>query len=294
MNFTAIPGRPVYEPSGRARWDRLLLAAHGVLGVIIVVAVGMNWCYQVGLGFVPLPFAAAMPVAFVVYEAIGWGHCRSKLIASVFGLVAGVGFIVAQYYFDMVTTLGPESALRVDMLPPFVKHRMSTNRMTFSDGPSPPQKPGSNSDRAFNWMLFVAELGLVPLGMIAAADFRARYTYCEKHGCWMVPTSIQCAAGTGKRLVAALKEGKLGSVVEELALVDGRHQAFCEVKFEHCPISREPTWTSPVYLTLTEFDTPANKRFPNRLAHEWCLTDDETAKFQTRIVALASSCEKPP
>ena len=71
-----------------------------------------------------LPAGAALVLGVAMRFAGGFGHCRSRLVATFAGALVGALMYLGYYHFHFVAEVGQRGIARVDLLPRFIKWRM--------------------------------------------------------------------------------------------------------------------------------------------------------------------------
>ncbi len=186
MKATPFPGRKFYSCSGSVNWTRFLPLAALALGVSGLLAGFMYLLFRWGHYYlVIVPLILGLAVGGLVILAVRQGHCRSRLIAGLTGLVCGFVLYIGYFYVGMVND--PLFRLFGDArsLPQYVRYRMETDVFQDSHAPSKDkEKERSRRGRnqaGFHWATFAFEF-LGVLGIAAAGGIRwARKPYCE--GC---------------------------------------------------------------------------------------------------------------
>jgi hypothetical protein len=247
---STIPARTCYRSSGRVDWPRFLPRALLTFIVALILAALLDEAYAVGwyIGIF-MPLLAVLPVAGLAYWTIAAGHCRNVVIATLFGLLAGLVLYLGFYHIGLIHQVGLDNAHRVDWLPKFIAIQKAKEVWVEVGDPNPAGQP----DRVqviFNWFIFAMELALVLLATTLRGWARAGRSYCDGCGNWKELTLLTFRRGSGKEIVEGLAHGDL-AVLNELQTVTAQpHAAYTGVAVEFCPKTSESM--CPVYFSIRE------------------------------------------
>ena len=244
MRANLLPERPSYKSSGGVNWLRfvpwLLLALVGsaVLAGLMFLLFKAGHYYII---FVPL--VAAVGVAGLMNLVVAKGHCRNRLVAALCGLLAGCVLYFGYYYIGMVYALGTEMAAHPRVLPAYIRFRMATDVLRDThdyhkhDDEEPSRARGGSSFS--NWMFFWIETVLV-LGLSAGgALVRARKTYCEKCGRWMLREVTQFEPQKSDQLVQAFQVGSARQLAELCVTPVYSTLPNTSLALEYCPSMKD-------------------------------------------------------
>ena len=245
--MSASADRPRYRPSGRVDLDRLPAALALLAATSAAVAAG--YCAMIAGGVYFAAISIFFPVAAVAVAprvAVRRGHCRSPVLAGVFGAVCGLAGYLGYFHLDQCLRWGVPW-VAVERLPGYVAFRMETDDWQVVDRgavlrPKPPA-PGVRPVRAlakanwrtWNWGGFFFEalaLAVVPLvtGVKTAAE-----PYSERRRRWCSRESLTLAPAAGSALRQALADGTVAAWVEAGPRKVGAHQEHCKVSVWYTP-----------------------------------------------------------
>src|SRR5271165_5008686 len=120
--MTAAPSpRPRYRPSRRVDWKRFLPWALFTACLALALAAGMNWLFQRGwYWFIAVAFFAAAIAAGFISTAVGAGRCRFPAFGLLFGFSIGLLLYGGDFYFGMISLVGPEAITRLGRFPRYI------------------------------------------------------------------------------------------------------------------------------------------------------------------------------
>ncbi len=251
MSIPTVSLRSTYRRSGQVSWPRfvpyvlLTFLVSLVMAVCLCLAFERGWYY-----FLITPAIASLPAAGVAYLAVGGGHCRSRIVAGVFGILAAALLYLGYFHVHFVSIVrpiaGPAAIYRVDCLPGFISFRMRTDVVVDERGKE-------RQEGVFmNWLKFGLEFFIV-IGLAAAAAVtRSGRVYCERCRCWARRLAAHLPPGTARIVERALRPGCL-ETLPEVAAIEGQPKSpFAQITLEYCRRSTGPDAACPVYLTAKE------------------------------------------
>src|SRR5262249_55247579 len=195
---------PPYEPSFGVNWAVFLpctllpLVAAGV-GAYVLQALFTSGHYWLLIS----PTLVAFPVAGLVMVPVALGHCRSRVVGALLGLLAGLVLYVGQYHVDLIQHHGPQVALRLDLWPGRLAWRKEMERQVRVGGVGGGQPRGGLVQ---NWLNFAMELSLVLSLTVGAGLSLAGRPYCARCRRWMRREVAFLPSGSGDRVVWAVEE----------------------------------------------------------------------------------------
>lgn len=218
----------------------------------VLFRAGYYWIF-----IVPLVFTIA--TATLVAAAVYWGQCRNRWLGGTLGLACGLTTYLGYFYCDMVAAVGPDVQGRLDLLPAYIFHRVTTDVSTSTHNPNPQvQRPIV----FLNALTFVAELGLFVCYVPLVGWHTAERAFDPQRGRWSTLKYIVLPQGTSERIKHALASGTLGPVLQT-------HEAIPpQVNTPHCLLTLEllRTADSPVViLSAREFRMPGQVSLINDL-----------------------------
>src|SRR5438552_2831720 len=138
---TDSPPQPeTYRPSGKVNWARFLSTLILAVCVSMVMAFVLCWAFIHDWYYsLVVPAGAAFMVGLAMRLAVGFGHCRSPLVATLAAALAGALMFLGYYHFHFVSIVGQRAIMRVDRLPNFITLRMRNDFSLDKNGqPKPP------------------------------------------------------------------------------------------------------------------------------------------------------------
>ena len=218
------PPRGWFSPLTFPPLALLTLAVAICMGWVLAFAFRSGWYYA----FVT-PGGLALPVVGAVFLAVGWGHCRSKTVAVLLGVAAGLVLMVAYFYFDMRERFGPAVEGQVELLPRYIAWRMATD-VEIDPGGRPQPTP-----QFLNWMFLALDTLIVIVIPAGAAAVRAGRGYCGRCRRWLRQQLAYAPPGSAKRLAELWQAG----TIEEfppLTAYEASPGAACSLfRLEFCP-----------------------------------------------------------
>src|SRR5713226_657255 len=235
-----------YRPSGKVNWARYLPALILVLCISVIMAFVLCWAF-IHDWYYPffLPAVAALIVGIAMRSAVAFGHCRSRLVATLAGALVGAIMYLGYYHIHFVAEVGRRGISRADLLPGFIKWRMRNDfSVDQNDRPLPPRP-------AWNWTRFGIDLALAMTIVAGLARSRASRPYCEFCRRWMRKYLFVAAPGTGQVLAEALTRGE----IDKLGIIEPYpirlHSTLIDV--EYCPGRSGSESPCLTYITVSEF-----------------------------------------
>jgi len=254
MKEKLFPGRTYFKSSGGTDWGKFLPWLVVPFAVAALLAGVMFWLYSVGHYYVVfVPAVAAVAVAACVKLAVGKGHCRSRWVGAVAGVVAGGLLYFGYYYFGMVHHLGPEAAGRLDLLPTYIRVRIQTDvlRDTHDSRRNDESLRRPSRNTAMNWVTFGIEVIVVFGFTTAAALGRARKPYCESCGRWMRREVTHFDPAQLPELTEAFRNGAARSLAAQCAKPVFATVPHAMLAAEICPSVHDGMARDcPVYVSL--------------------------------------------
>jgi len=179
--------------------------------------------------------------------AVGFGHCRSRLVATLSGALVGALMYLGYYHLHFVAEVVRRGIARVDLLPKFINWRMRNDfRVGRNDKLLPPRPPS-------NWIRFGIDLALAVTIVAGLARSRVGRVYCESCGRWTRKHMFVAAPGIGQILAEALKHGD----IEKLRTIEpypvGFLQPSTPIDLEYCPGMGNSQSHCFAYITVSEF-----------------------------------------
>lgn len=254
-----IPGSrqtQAYQSSGRVRWGALFPMAVATLAAAAVMAIVLYWVFRAGFYFIiVVPALAAAPLFFLVPRAVTVGHCRSRLVGGLLGLVAGAILYLGYYHAGLVDAIGIENVHRVDILPDYIRFRMATD-IGKDFPPRSPSGDEESSDEFGNWLAFVLELGLIA-GLLAWLGVkRSGRAYCETCRNWMSQALVTLPPGQGVEIVEWLDAGGTGPLAwqgpPDAKPDTKKARKSTAVLVDRCPAPSPGADPCPAYVSVKE------------------------------------------
>jgi hypothetical protein len=284
MAKDVLRNRVHYRSSGRIGWMFFALVIPVTAGAAILLAALLSLALQAGLYFAAY---AACGVA-VPLSMIGWwgtrvGHCRNRLIAVLYGVLAGATMYFGYYYIDLAASRGFGEIPPLKALAGHIQFRLRHDRWQ-----KPMQRDPPGPIAEVNLFVFGAELFLVT-AIAAIGPFRmSRAVFCEEAGTWAVCHYYALRSGAGSRLHEAVERG--GWAIDPIRFKKLPVRVgvpFCEVIVEECPVS-EGESNGCVYLSVREIDATGRWRFQHRsdfgyLVRQCQLSPSEVRQLKDRI-----------
>src|SRR5262245_51721711 len=182
--------RRCYQSSGKVDWVRLLLFSPVLIAAVLGIARCQSWAFQRGWYFIVVtPLIAAIPVGVAARLVIGWGYCRSSILAAFIGGAAGLAAFIGYFHMHLIALAGPAMIGRCDVLAAFIRFRMATH--VIADQLQAPNE-------VYNWILSGVELIVITAIAAAFALTRSTRAYCEGCRSWMRRQIASTPPGTGR------------------------------------------------------------------------------------------------
>jgi hypothetical protein len=292
--------RSAYRPSGRVHGPVFVALTMLTLLTAVVMAGLLYLAFHAGIYLLGIaPLVATLPVAGMAYWAVGASHCRSRALAGLLGLVAGLVVYFGYYHLDLLSWIGFGHAHRLDLLPRYVLFRVHTDVVRDVGHGQINQQP-QNPDTVqlvFRWFFFGMDLAVaagVPLGVAVA---RAARAYSEEHGCWMTREIVACRPECADLLLDALTTHDHEAFAEALTPAVNQNHGYAELALDVVPAAVERPTLGEVYLTLAEVGPAvanANRRHRKVLARRWRLDLEEAAAVAARFASVGAAFSGPP
>jgi len=257
-----LPSQPMtYRPSGKVNWARFLPALIFPIGVCMAMALLLSWAYfhEWYYSFIA-PGLAATVTGSALYLAVLIGQCRSRLVATVVGILVGAALYLGYYHAHVVSQLGWQGIARVDLLPKLINQRMRFGvwGVNINKNPWPPNP-------VWNWTRFGIDLVLVMAIVAGLGRSRAGRAYCESCDRWMRKHSFVAAPGLGQILADALKH----SEIDRLETIESYPVRFMQpstlIDVEYCRGLSDSESACVTYMTVSEFsDQPPSAEISSR------------------------------
>jgi hypothetical protein len=241
-----------YRLSGKVNWARYLPALVIPIGAGLAMAAVLCWAFAHDWYYsLILPVVAALIAGISARGAVVLGHCRNRIVAGLFGALAGAILYLGYFHFHFVSLVGWSGIGRVDMLPGFVRFRMQTDAAVDRNGQMRPPLP------ARNWSYFGIELVLAVTIVAALSVSRAGRAYCEPCRRWMRRLLMTAAPGSGPPLADALIQDRLESLTSIDAVMPKVRQPSTLIELEYC--RRHANSPSPclAYISVREVNRDA-------------------------------------
>ena len=254
MHATSLAGRTSYAASGSVDWTRfspLLLLA------LLASALGAGLLYLLltwGFYFIIIvPVIFGLGVAALMNLTVAKGHCRSRFVGGLAGLVCGVVLYLGYYYVGMLAMIGTENAARIDFLPEYISFRLNSD--VSRDSHSPARDENQPAPRAGRFFLNVFAFGAEFIGIMvltAGGGFRrARKPYCEGCKRWMERELTQFDPEKASVLIDAIKNGSAPSLAGLCAAPAFPSVPNTTLAVEFCPSVKEGGLRScPVFASV--------------------------------------------
>lgn len=204
--------RTRYAPSGEISIPLL-----GVMvGPLLVVSVALAFALA-GMRYTPfslviyLPIIAGVILGFVGGWLLRQAHVRNSTVAWSAAVVLGLITYLGQFHALAIFEWGWMAVPRIDLLPVLIYHDVNNWVIGAAAGP----QQGGNPLPAINWILFIAELGLlcaVAGALMAAATAKV---YCERCQNWASELSCTLPMDGAPLVLQKLLGGRL----QELAVI---------------------------------------------------------------------------
>lgn len=253
--MASVYGVQPYTRSGAVDWGRYVpwalacFAVAGLMSVVLAMLGEWGWYY-----YVIIPVLTALPAAAMLHKAVLWGHCRSRSVALVTGMLAGGILYFGSFYTDMVRIGGAEIAPRVELLPGFIAARMETDQVKDLD-----RVIEANVGR--NWLFFVLDgVGICLLVGLAAFEATGR-AYCEECRRWLSQANAHLAAGLAQQVSEALVARRLSALAELPSYDSEPAEANTLLTIEYCPGRLQGTSRCAAYVSVAE-QAPAGESNP--------------------------------
>lgn len=260
-------------------WPRFLPAA--LLTLLVAAAMAYVWflAFGAGLGYwLATPIVLVLPVGLAGYLAVGFGHCRNRVVAGTLGVLAALVFHAGYFHADLVNQKGRATLTRLDMLPEFIATRMANDGIRINNQLLP-------RSELYNWFYSSVELLVISLLVGAAAVYRSQKAYCESCHRWMRSIGLQAKPGASTDIAEALDTGDWSDVPITIGQMSAFARARSWLDFEYCPGAREKGSGCAAYLTLKEFTGSTEPQ--QVLMAQGRLEPDELDAIAGRVAALA-------
>ncbi len=252
-----LSNRKYYRPSGHTNWpvflpNALLTFCGSVIGAWLLAFLFRHGFYFVLI--IPILFGLAM--GGLVMLAVKQGHCRSRFVGAVLGVVAGLLLHLGYYYFDLWHTIqvGPPA---ITILPNYIRFRLHTDRLR--DTHSGSDKDDHNSPRSdgfyINCVIFLAEMGIV-LGFVAGAGYRrASRPYCERCRRWMERSITRFDPLKSDALFEAIKAGSASSLASLTGTPEFSTVPNASLALDFCPsLKGTGSHECPAFVSIKRID----------------------------------------
>ncbi len=298
MARPTLEGRNFFRSSGRVNWVRFL--PWSALAFVAAVSLAGLLFFLFSIGFyllVVVPAVAGLGVSAMVILAVKKGHCRSRLIGALLGILAGFILYFGYYYIGMVHDLGLEYAGEFNVLPKYIQFRMKTNTVREVGAPTPDASENKpRSDRQyFNWGWFVFEFGSI-LFLACGGGLRwSARPYCERCQNWMKRESTTFKPELGPGFVEALRIGSVQSLAALFTSPQKPGIPHTAVAVDYCPNLKEGrSSTCSVYMSIKQVTTKAKGVTTNSfeqskgkmLLRQILVSPDEVPALLTRFTSL--------
>src|SRR5262249_23358059 len=235
--------------------------------------------FGAGLGYwLATPIVLVLPVGLAGYLAVGFGHCRNRVVAGTLGVLAALVFHAGYFHADLVHQKGRATLTRLDMLPEFIATRMANDGIRINNQLLP-------RSELYNWFYSSVELLVISLLVGAAAVYRSQKAYCESCHRWMRSIGLQAKPGASTDIAEALDTGDWSDVPITIGQMSAFARARSWLDFEYCPGAREKGSGCAAYLTLKEFTGSTEPQ--QTLIAQGRLEPDELDAIAGRVAALA-------
>jgi hypothetical protein len=239
----------------------------------------------------------------LVNLAVAKGHCRSRFVGVVSGLICGVVLYLGYYYVGMVTAVGFGGAAQIELLPEYIYFRLNTD--VSREAHSPRREDERGEPRAGRFYLNLFAFGIEFIGVLAltaASGFRrARKPYCEGCKRWMERELTVFSPDKAPVMMEALKDGSAPALAVLCSETFYPSVPNTTLAVEFCPSVKEGGLRScPVYAsvksitanpkgaTLDAFENTKG----NLLARAVQLNDDEVLALLPRFPIFESTTGK--
>ncbi|HEX4645977.1 MAG TPA: hypothetical protein VH598_10240, partial [Verrucomicrobiae bacterium] len=276
----SLTDRKFFSTSGKINWVRFIPWAALAWATSALLAVLLYFLFRWGFYFVVIvPLVISLLVAGMVALAVKKGHCRSRVVGGLLGLLTGITLYLGYYYVGMVATLGIETAGRFELLPRYISFRMATDVVRDTNAPEkdkPDDEPKAGNS-IMNWFIFTLEFGCILAFACGAGIRKASRAYCEQCQQWMNREVTFFKPEIGPGFVEALR---IGSVQSLAALFTsppkiGMPQTAAALDFcsglktgcsNHCPVYLSIKQITAAYkgVTVDPFETSKGKMLVRR------------------------------
>jgi hypothetical protein len=304
MKTLSLAGRSHYGSSGSVDWIRytpllLIAIAASALGAALLYLL-LTW----GLYFIIIvPIIVGLGVAALVNFAVGRGHCRSRFVGALSGLICGVVLYLGYYYVGMVAALGFGGAAQIEFLPDYIYFRLNTDESR--EAHSPKREDEGHKPRAGRFYLNLFAFGVELLGVLAlttAAGFRRTgRPYCEGCKRWMERELTAFAPDKAPAIIQALRDGAAPALAALCLEAPYPSVPNTALAVEFCPSVKEGGWRScPVFASLKSITANAQgatfdafqSAKGNLLVRAVQLNDDEVLALLPRFRMFESTTGK--
>lgn len=254
----SLAARKSYLSSGKINWVRFIPWAALAWVSSAVLAVLLYFLYHWGFYFVVIvPLVVSLGVAGMVSLAVKKGHCRSRMVAGLLGLIAGITLYLGYYYVGMVGALGIESASHFDLLPRYIYFRMATDVVRDANAPDrekdKPEDEPKAGNSIMNWFIFTLEFGFVLAFACGAGIRRSSKSYCEQCQQWMNREVTLFKPEIGPGLVEALRIGSVQSLAALFTSPQKVGMPQTAAALDYCPsIKTGRSNHCPAYLSVKQ------------------------------------------
>lgn len=249
-NPYASPNSVEYNP-GKVSWRQFLAATGISLLVAGLLAYLLALLFQAGLYFIFwTPSFAALLLSGMIFWSIRVGHCRSRLLAAVIGVLGTILLYFGQYHFDMVMRVGPETIHRLDLLPRYVAWRKSVEKQNVQQDAARAAAPPLPHEIVTNWIYAGLELGIVAFVGVGFALAAASRPYCSRCRKWMRRDAIFLPADAAPSLVQAVQKDCLGDLLGLGSVNLHSSRQYTAVTVAWCPPSGGGASRCPGFLSI--------------------------------------------
>ena len=188
--------------------------------------------------------------------AVRKSQCRSRLVAGLLGVVAGIIVYLGYYYVGMIHDWGWEYAVHPEVFPSYLKIRVKyavTKDVGAPDNEDRDKKEPRAGEVYFNWGSFVFEFAIITgFASIAAVRWAGR-PYCETCQDWMKRQATTFRPELGLGLVEALRQGSAQSLAALFTSPPKPSAPSATVAVDYCQNFVEGRSTGcPIYLSIKQ------------------------------------------
>jgi hypothetical protein len=308
--------RKKYLRAGRVNWVRFIPWLFIIFVASIILACMMNFAYRYGHYYVVIfPMVCGIIIGGLLFLAVQLGHCRSRLVAALTGLLAGTVLYLGQYQAGLASEFGLQAIPRVDLLPDYIRYRMNSDIIQDADRPratgykngsgktngddseDPPQpvRDSLSGKTIENWITFAFEFLCVLFFTTAFGYFRSKKAFCERCGKWMAQEFAVFLPDLGANFLAAFNSGKFSAITTARLVPMLKNTPYTGAAIDFCaPIAGRASGC-PIYFSIKEvrastigqpaqFDNARGKTFLDRVE----LSSAEIAGLASRFPSLTS------